>query len=106
MIQNQEEYREDLRSYIFGFAAALVLTAAAFALVFFGILPRAITLAAVGALALIQIVFHFRYFLHVDLTRQKREDLQLILFSTLLLVIMAFGTIWIMMNLYGRMMGG
>ena len=46
---------------------------------------------------------HFRYFLHIDFTRQKREDLQLILFLFLLLVIMTGGTIWIMSNLATRM---
>lgn len=79
------------------------LTLAAFAPVAWpGLLPREAALWAIGALALVQIVVHFRFFLHIDLSRQKREDLQLILFSTLLLILMAGGTIWIMLNLYAR----
>ena len=50
-----------------------------------------------------QIIIQVRYFLHIDLSRQKREDLQLILFSLLLLTVMAGGTIWIMGSLAGRM---
>ena len=59
--------------------------------------------ATIGAFALVQLVVHLRFFLHIDLSHQKREDLQLILFSVLLLAIMALGTIWIMGNLATRM---
>jgi cytochrome o ubiquinol oxidase operon protein cyoD len=52
---------------------------------------------------LAQVVVQFRYFLHINLSLQKREDLLLILFSVLLLAIMAGGTIWIMANLAHRM---
>lgn len=38
------------------------------------------------------------FFMRIDPSRQKREDLQLILFSVLLPTIMAGGTIWIMSN--------
>ena len=47
-------------------------------------------------------VVHFRFFLHIGF-REHREDLQLILFSALLLFIMVAGTIWIMASLALRM---
>lgn len=100
------QYRRELRSYVIGLAAALVLTAVSFALVAYPGLPRLAALAVIGTLAFLQIAVHFRFFLHVDLSRQKREDLQLILFSGLILAIMASGTIWIMANLHGRMLAG
>lgn len=40
----------------------------------------------------------------IDIGCKKRKDLQLTLFTVLLLAIMAAGTIWIMANLYTRMM--
>ena len=89
--------------FLVGFAAALALTLAAFALVLWGGLSRGTTIATIGAFALVQMIVHLRFFLHIDLSRQKREDLQLILFSVLLLAIMAVGTIWIMGNLATRM---
>lgn len=61
-------------------------------------------MALIAVFALAQIVVHVRFFLHIDLSGQKREDLQLILFTVLLLAIMSGGTIWIMANLYTRMM--
>lgn len=36
-------------------------------------------------------------------TKNKREDLQLILFTVLILTIMVGGTLWILFNLYYRM---
>lgn len=97
------DYRGELRSYLTGFGSALVLTLVPFGLVAWGGLSTMTTVAIVGICAMIQIIVHFRFFLHIDLSRQKREDLQLILFSALLLFMMAVGTIWIMGNLSVRM---
>jgi len=95
--------RRDLLSYVWGLILALVLTAVPFALVRWQLLPRASVLVAIGVLALVQAVVHFRFFLHIGL-RRKREDLLLILFSALMLIVMVAGTIWIMANLGQRMM--
>ena len=102
----ERERGHELRSYVLGLVAALLLTGAAFALVAFPVFERTVVLWAIGSLAIVQIVAHFRWFLHIDLSEQKREDLQLILFSTLLLIMMGGGTLWIMFNLYGRMAPG
>lgn len=103
MNQKQEHARE-LRSYIVGFGLALLLSIIPFALVAWGGIARIISLWIIAAFALVQIIVHFRFFLHIDLSEQKREDLQLILFSALLFAIMSGGTIWIMYNLHMRMM--
>ena len=100
---NDNGYRDDLRSYLTGFILALVLTLVPFALVVWGGLAWGTIMAILGGFALVQMVVHLRYFLHIDLSRQKREDLQLILFSVLLLALMAVGTIWIMGDLATRM---
>lgn len=94
--------RRDFMSYTWGAALALALTVVPFALVHWGGVARVPMLVIIGALALAQAIVHFRFFLHLGLKR-KREDLQLILFSALLLVIMVIGTIWIMASLATRM---
>lgn len=94
--------RRDLRSYVWGLVLALVLTLVPFAMVQWHWAARPTLLVTVGVLALIQVVVHFRFFLHIGLKR-KREDLWLILFSASLLIIMVFGTIWVMVNLHARM---
>ena len=102
-MEEKSDFRADLRQYLTGFALALFLTLIAFALIWWDIADRATTLWIIAALAVAQVIVHLRYFFHIDLSRQKREDLQLILFSLLILAMMAGGTIWIMANLAGRM---
>jgi cytochrome o ubiquinol oxidase operon protein cyoD len=50
----------------------------------------------------VQVIVHLHFFLHIRF-EHNREDLQLILFSTLLLAIMVAGTVWIMASLALRM---
>lgn len=100
---NDLDYGRELRGYLTGFALALILTLIPFSLIVLGGFGYSTTVLILGICALAQILVHLRFFLHIDLSLQKREDLQLILFSTLLLVLMAIGTIWIMGNLATRM---
>jgi cytochrome o ubiquinol oxidase subunit IV len=97
--------RRERQSYIWGLGLAVVLTGLAFGLAMFKILSGGALLAAIGVLALVQIAVQFRFFLHIDLSRSKREDLQLILFTGLLILIMVSGSLWIMASLDQRMMG-
>lgn len=100
--ETQREERREFRSYVWGIGLAMLLTLVPFALVHWAAMPRFSLLIVIGVLALIQMVVHFRFFLHIGL-RQKREDFQLILFSVLLLAIMVGGTVWIMASLATRM---
>lgn len=94
--------RKEFHSYIWGIGLALLLTLVPFALVHWAVMPRNSLLIAIGVFALAQMLVHFRFFLHIGF-KQKRDDLQLIVFSALLLGIMVMGTIWIMASLALRM---
>ena len=98
----REQERRDFLSYVWGVGLALVLTLVPFALIHWFHLPRLPVLVTIGVLALVQMLVHFRFFLHIGF-HQNREDLQLIVFSALLLLIMLAGTIWIMASLASRM---
>ncbi|HEX3983725.1 MAG TPA: cytochrome C oxidase subunit IV family protein [Acidisoma sp.] len=98
----KQEERREFRSYVWGIGLALLLTLVPFALVHWMAIRRFSPLLVIGAFALVQMLVHFRFFLHISFS-QKREDLQLILFSTLLLIIMSGGTLWIMASLAARM---
>ena len=65
--------------------------------------PRHTLLLIIAGAAIVQIVAHFRFFLHIDLSKSKRDDLQLILFSSLIVLLMVSGTLWITLNQYQRM---
>ena len=99
-----DAYRRDLRNYVIGFLLSVILTGFAFGVVAWGGLARFNAIAFVIVLALAQIIVQMRFFLHLDGSREKREDLHLVLFTTAILTIMIGGTLWIMVNLSGRMM--
>lgn len=97
-----EEERRDFRSYAWGITLALLLTLVPFALLHWAAVPPFPLLIVIGAFALVQMIVHFRFFLHITFSG-KREDLLLILFSTLVLILMVGGTVWIMGSLAVRM---
>jgi GH15 family glucan-1,4-alpha-glucosidase len=49
-------------------------------------------------------IVHFRFFLHISLRKSARDDLQLMLFSALIVILMVSGTLIILFNLRARMM--
>ena len=101
---SEEEYQRERNSYIIGFCLALALTFVPFALVYWSAFSRFGLLVAIGVFAFIQAIVHFRFFLHINPPKQNVDDLHLILFTTMILAVMAGGTIWILYNLAVRMM--
>jgi len=99
-----EDEGRERRSYAIGLVLALVLTTGAFLVVWLDWFSGTAALAALGLLALIQAVVHLRYFLHIDLAKSHRDDLMLILFTVLILLIMVSGTLWILYDQHLRMM--
>jgi cytochrome o ubiquinol oxidase subunit IV len=99
-----QAYRHDLRGYQTGFIVAALLTIVPFALVASGTFSTIAILWVVGVLGVVQIVVHVRYFLHVDLSPERREELYLMLFSGALVTLMIAGMLWMLFNLHLRMM--
>lgn len=104
-LSKEEAYKHDLMGYVTGLVLAAVLTIIPFSAVIFG-MSTGMALWIIGVLGVIQLVVHVRYFLHVDLSPESRDDLHLLLFSALLLFIMAAGTLWVLYNMNYRMMPG
>lgn len=96
--------RTERLTYAVGYGLALVLTGAAFGLVWLRLLPGRTAFYTVLGLGLVQMLVHFRCFLHIDLKRNARADLMLLLFSTLIVALMVGGTLVILFNLHNRMM--
>ena len=99
----REDPRREFRHILMGLASASVLTALAFFLAITKPLATDWLLAALGGLALVQIAAQFRFFLHVDLKKSHRDDLQLVLFAGLVIALMVGGSIWILFNQHARM---
>ena len=96
--------RGSLKSYLTGFVLALILTAIPFALVMSGAFSTAATLAGIFGAAVVQILVHLHYFLHLDTSSAARWNVLALLFTLLILLLFVGGTLWIMWTLNYRMM--
>ncbi|MCD7060576.1 cytochrome o ubiquinol oxidase subunit IV [Pelagibacterium xiamenense] len=92
-----------LRTYLIGFALALVLTAVPFGLVATRALPAGQILVVIAVAAVVQVLVHLRFFLHLDLRTTPRENLLALGFAAVLICIMIGGSLVIMFNLHYRM---
>ena len=102
-LDEHEKQDSDLRSYLWGFVFSVVLSAAAFVVMLGESFGRETTMVVLGCLGMLQVFVQLRYFLHIDGRRESQEDLYLILFSVLVLLMMVIGTVWVLGDLAGRM---
>ena len=93
-----------LKSYLTGFVLALILTAIPFALVMSGALSRSTVLFGIFGAAIVQILVHLHYFLHLDTSSAMRWNVLALLFAVLIIILFVGGTLWIMYHLNYRMM--
>ena len=96
--------RGSLQSYFTGFVLSLILTAIPFALVMSGTWSSSATLAGIFIAGIVQILVHLHYFLHLDTSSTARWNVLALMFTLVIMVLFVGGTIWIMYNLYYRMM--
>lgn len=95
------DYTKEFHHYLIGFALATVLTIIPFTMV--ALSGGAIAYGAIVICAAAQLFVHLRFFLHLSFKGQQKEDLQLVLFTGFILLIMIGGTIWVLGSLYDRM---
>jgi cytochrome o ubiquinol oxidase operon protein cyoD len=94
-----------LRGYLTGFALAAILTVIPFWLVMGHVLDnRWLTISIVLALAVVQILVHIVYFLHLDTRSEGGWNLMAFIFTAVLVVIVLGASIWVMYNENANMM--
>jgi cytochrome o ubiquinol oxidase operon protein cyoD len=91
------------RMYVTGFISSLVLTVTAYLLVVNHAFSRHGLIAAVVVLALTQFFVQVIFFLHLGRESKPRWKLAVFLFMTMVVLILVFGSLWIMTNLNYRM---
>jgi cytochrome o ubiquinol oxidase subunit IV len=97
--------RISLASYVIGFLLAMVLTVVAFGLVIYGgQIPRGVVLAGIIGAALLQILVHLHYFLHLNTSSAMRWNGLALACTVIIMILFIGGTLWIMGNLNARMM--
>lgn len=94
----------ELRDYVIGMVMALILTGTAFILMVEKLWPVRTRFIVIVICAILQLLVHFRYFLHIDLKKSHRDDLQLILFSGFIIALMVGGMLWVVFSENMRMM--
>ena len=96
-----------LRGYLTGFGLSVILTAIPFWLVMAEPLSsKTATVAIVLAFAVVQIVVHMIYFLHMDPRSEGGWSMMALIFTLILVVIALTGSLWVMYHLNVNMMPG
>ena len=93
------------RSYITGFVLSVILTAIPFGIVMTGGLgtPLLTALVVLG-FAVVQILVHMVYFLHMSAKSEEGWTLLSTLFTVIVVGIMLSGSIWVMYHMNANMM--
>ena len=96
-----------IRDYVTGFVLSVILTAIPFFLVMSGLAGSGrLTAFLVLGCAVIQIIVHMIYFLHMNLKNEAGWTMISLVFTIVVLVIAVIGTIWVMYHMDANMMPG
>jgi cytochrome o ubiquinol oxidase operon protein cyoD len=94
-----------LKGYVTGFVLAVILTVIPFWLVMGDVFADAQTTALViMALAVVQIIVHMVYFLHMNTKSEGGWTMLALIFTVVLVVITLSGSLWVMYHLNHNMM--
>ncbi|TXS91228.1 cytochrome o ubiquinol oxidase subunit IV [Parahaliea maris] len=107
----EEAPHSSFKGYMIGFVASVILTAIPFWMVMSDVLDsRNATILIILGFAVVQIVVHMIYFLHMDFQSQGGWTMLSLIFTVVLLFITLFGSLWVMyhmnVNMMPSMMGG
>lgn len=92
-------------SYTIGFLLSVVLTAIPFWLIMAKVIPNSGTAAfVVLAFAVVQIVVHMVYFLHMNTKSEGGWNMLALIFTLVLVGILLAGSLWVMHHLNVNMM--
>lgn len=94
-----------MRDYVIGFVLSVILTAIPFWLVMSGaIADKQTTALVITAFAVVQIVVHMIYFLHMNTRSEGGWNMLALIFTIVLVVIVLSGSMWVMFHLNTNMM--
>lgn len=93
------------KGYVTGFVLSVILTAIPFWLVMGEVLENAVwTTVIIMAFAVVQIVVHMVYFLHMNTKSEGGWTILALIFTITLVLITLTGSIWVMHHLNTNMM--
>lgn len=93
------------KSYLTGFILSVILTAIPFWLVMEGVIEnKTVTAIVITAFAVVQIVVHMIYFLHMTGKSEGGWSIMALGFTLIVVVIAISGSLWVMYHLNTNMM--
>ncbi|TIT66016.1 MAG: cytochrome o ubiquinol oxidase subunit IV [Mesorhizobium sp.] len=96
-----------IKSYLIGFVLSVILTAIPFWLVMSGVIDdKQATAIVIMAFAVVQIVVHMVFFLHMNTASEGGWSMLALIFTLILVVIVLTGSLWVMYHLNANMMPG
>ena len=93
--QSSDDLLLQVKSYLVGFLLSVVLTAVPFWAVMSHQFEQSVTVAIVVAAAVVQIVVHLKYFLHLDFSKEGKLNTFSFLFTALIIVMVVGLSVWI-----------
>ena len=92
------------RTYLTGFLLAIILTVIPFILIMTGALPKTAAIIVILAFAVVQILVHLVYFLHLNASSEQHWNFLAAVYTLIVLIILVGASIWIMYHLNTNMM--
>lgn len=92
-------FNKEVKSYIIGFFISIFLTIIPFLFSLNNFFSSRFNFFIITLCAIIQIVVHFVYFLHLTFSKKNLWNTISLLFVLIVILIIVFGSIWIMYNL-------
>ncbi len=84
-----------VKSYMVGFLLSVILTAMPFWAVMTHHFEKPLTIAVVLVAAIVQIVVHLKYFLHLNFSKEGKLNTFSFLFTALIIVMVVGLSVWI-----------
>ncbi|WMC18844.1 MAG: cytochrome o ubiquinol oxidase subunit IV [Enterobacteriaceae bacterium PSpicST2] len=103
--KNNKNYKfYSVKNYFNGFIIAILLTIIPFILVKFKLLNNKISTFIIIIVSILQIIVHFKFFLHLNTSNQEKFNLIILILTIIIIFILILGTFWIMFNLNKNML--
>lgn len=104
---DHDDLHVTMGDYVKGFILAVILTAIPFYLVMNNVITdRSTAVAVLGLFAVIQVLVHMVYFLHMNGKIQGGWTMLSTIFTVIFLAIAIAGTLWVMFHMNTNMMPG
>ena len=93
-----------VKSYMTGFILSIILTVIPFWMVMSGDFSRTVNGVVSAITAVLQMLVHLVFFLHLDRSSESRWNVNAAAFTVVVIGIIVVGTLWVMHNMNVHMM--